>query len=452
MRAVEHNLDNTYSWVDKLRLCLVTLNIVKTAILGKIIMSRTLFTLSIVVLTQLIASPVFAQNEVLVKGGQDPFGPYEPIAGWPNDISTIPGSENWTWGAIQGIFAESADRIFIIQRGVLKKIDRPEERLIEEQGTRLRFPTGRNYAWRDNTMPWRDATQASPDHNNDHGWDQWEGAGYIRDVDASWEHCVVVVDREGNIVETWDQWDSMWVKPYAVYVNPFDPEKHIWIVDDYAHAVYKFTNDGKEIVQTLGIPNEAGEDEKHFARPTFMTFSEDAMFVADGYVNSRVMKFDHDGNYLMQWGQKGTLPDDTRPGYFNALHGIDIDQDSGRVYVSDRMNNRIQVFDQEGTFLDQWRVGDPPSDVQYLIVSNGSVWIMDGGTTKLLKYDLDSHFLDSWGTWGTFPGGMWGVHGMTVDEEGNFYISEVNTGRAQKFVPKDGAKPERIIKRVNPSN
>jgi streptogramin lyase len=116
------------------------------------------------------------------------------------------------------------------------------------------------------------------------------------------------------------------------------------------------------------------------------------------------------------------------------------------------MNNRIQVFDQEGNFLDQWRVGDPPSDVQYLIVSNGAVWIMDGGTTKLLKYDLEGHFLDSWGTWGTFPGGMWGVHGMTVDDEGNFYISEVNTGRAQKFVPKAGAKAERIIKRVNSIN
>jgi sugar lactone lactonase YvrE len=145
------------------------------------------------------------------------------------------------------------------------------------------------------------------------------------------------------------------------------------------------------------------------------------------------------------------LPDDTRPGYFNALHGIDIDLESGRVYVSDRMNNRIQVFDQDGNFLDQWRVGDPPSDVQYLIVANGAVWIMDAGTTKLLKYGLDGQFLDSWGTWGSFPGGMWGVHGMTVDEEGNFYISEVNNGRVQKFVPRDGADPDRVISRVHPT-
>ena len=418
-------------------------------------MNRKVLTFSFAGLAQLAVLSSFAQGPAYTEGtgksGQDPFGPYEPVPDWPKDISTLRGNEGWTWGAIQGIFAESADRIFVIQRGVLPKIDRPEIRFVEDQGTRLLFPVGRNYAWRDNTMPWRDATQASPDHNNDHGWDLWGSAGYVRGVDARWEHCVVVIDREGNIVETWDQWDSMWIKPHAVHVNPYDPDKHIWIVDDFAHAIYKFTNDGTEIVQTLGVPNEPGQDESHFARPTFMAFSEDAIFVTDGYVNSRVMKFDHDGNYLMQWGQEGTLPDDTRPGYFNALHGVDIDLESGRVYVGDRMNNRIQVFDQDGNFLNQWRVGDPPSDAQYLIVANSAVWIMDAGTTKLLKYDLDGNFLDSWGTWGTFPGGMWGVHGMSVDEEGNFYIAEVNSGRVQKFRPREGVDPDLLISSVHSS-
>lgn len=392
-------------------------------------------------------APSEARMTVSSNGGQDPFGPYEPAPDWPQDISTLPGNDGWTWGAMQGIFAESADRVFVIQRGLLKKIDRPQRRLIEEQGTRLAFPVGTVYQWRDNTMPWRDGTHASPDHNNEHGWAQWEGAGYIRDVDARWANCVVVIDREGNIAETWDQWDSMWVKPHSVHINPFDPDKHVWIVDDHGHAIYKFTNDGKEIVQTLGVPNEPGQDERHFARPTFMAFSEDAMFVADGYQNSRVMKFDHDGNYLMQWGQPGQLPDELRPGYFNSLHGIDVDLDSGRVYVNDRANHRIQVFDQVGNFLNQWRVGERPSDAQYLIVANEAVWIMDAGTTKILKYDLDGNFLYSWGTWGTFPGAMWGVHGMSVDEEGNFYIAEVNTGRAQKFVPRPGANPDLVIRR-----
>ena len=410
---------------------------------------QAIVNLGVLALAQTVALAVAAQTAVVAgKGGQDPFGPYEPVPGWPKDFSTLPGHEDWTWGAAQGIFAESADRIFILQRGILKKIDRPENRLLDEQGTLLRFPVGRQYAWRDGTLPWRDGTTASPDHNNEDGWMTWEGAGYRRGIDARWEHCLVIVDREGNIVETWSQWDSMFMKPHAVHVNPYDPEKHVWVVDDFAHAIYKFSNDGKELVQTLGTYGESGDDEHHFGRPTFMAFLPDAIFVADGYVNSRVVKFDNDGNYLMEWGQEGILPDDTRPGYFNSLHGIDIDLESRRIYINDRQNNRMQVFDDNGNFIDQWSFGDPPTDAQYLIVANGAVWVGDAGTTKFIKYDLDGMFQYSWGTWGTFPGGVWGVHGMNADEEGNFYIAEVNNGRVQKFRPRADADPDLLIGRV----
>jgi len=74
----------------------------------------------------------FAQEPRSGKGDQGPFGPYEPAPDWPKDISTLPGNEGWTRGAIQGISADSSDRIFVIQRGVLKKIDRPENRLTED--------------------------------------------------------------------------------------------------------------------------------------------------------------------------------------------------------------------------------------------------------------------------------------------------------------------------------
>ena len=108
----------------------------------------------------------------------------------------------------------------------------------------------------------------------------------------------------------------------------------------------------------------------------------------------------------------------------------------------------MQVFDEDGNFLDQWSFGDPPTDAQYLIVANGAVWVVDAGTTKLIKYDLDGMFQYSWGTWGTFPGGMWGVHGMSADEEGNFYIAEVNNGRVQKYRPRPGVDPDLLIGRV----
>jgi hypothetical protein len=413
--------------------------------------NRLILTLGVVVLTCLHvttrAQPVPGAGFAAVpgKGGQDPFGPYEPVADWPQDFSELPGYENWTWGSGQGIFAESSNRIFVLQRGLLKRIERPENRLVDDQGTRLRFPVGRQHDWRDGTLPWRDATVASPAQNTPEGMKAWKDAGYRLGVDAIWQDCIVVVDGQGRIVETWDQWDSMLARAHSVHVSPYDPEKHVWIVDDYAHAIYKFTNDGKRLVQTLGTPHESGSDSRHFGRPTFMAFLPDAIFVADGYVNSRVVKFDNDGNYLLEWGQKGVAPNDTRPGYFNCLHGIDVDRESRRAFVSDRENHRTQVCDENGKFLDQWHFGDPPSDIQYLIVADGAVWAADAGTTKILKYDLDGHFLYSWGSWGTFPGGMWGVHGMTVDEQGNFYIAEVNAGVAQKLRPRPGANPAFLI-------
>jgi hypothetical protein len=74
-----------------------------------------------------------------------------------------------------------------------------------------------------------------------------------------------------------------------------------------------------------------------------------------------------------------------------------------------------------------------------------NLWAFDRGTSKMLKYDLEGHFLYSWGTWGDFPGGFWGVHGFSVDQEGNFYVAEVDTGRVQKFRPRVGANPAFLV-------
>jgi sugar lactone lactonase YvrE len=266
-------------------------------------------------------------------------------------------------------------------------------------------------------------------------------------VDWRWENCLVVVDAEGNILERWTQWDSMLRRPHAVYINPYDPDKYVWFVDDYRQAIFKFTHDGKKLVQTLGEVNVHGNDDKHFYRPTYLAWLPDStMFVADGYANTRVVKFDKDGKYVTAWGQPGTPPNEMRPGYFNSVHGIAVDPQSRRVFVNDRSNHRIQVFDENGKFLDQWRTGDPPSDVHLIYMSaDRHLWAADRGTSKLVKYDLEGHFQYSWGTWGDFPGGMWGVHGLHVDQEGNLYVAEVDSGRAQKFVPRKGANPAFLV-------
>jgi DNA-binding beta-propeller fold protein YncE len=173
------------------------------------------------------------------------------------------------------------------------------------------------------------------------------------------------------------------------------------------------------------------------------------MFVADGYTNTRVVKFDADGNYVTAWGQPGNPPNDTRPGYFNNVHGIATDPETNQVFVNDRGNRRIQVFDQDGQYLRAWSIGAPPvPDIHLIYIGADRVlWAADRGTSKVIGYDLDGRLLYTWGTFGDFPGGMWGVHGMSVDQEGNFYVAEVGNGRVQKYTPREGARPELLVGR-----
>ena len=77
--------------------------------------------------------------------------------------------------------------------------------------------------------------------------------------------------------------------------------------------------------------------------------------------------------------------------------------------------------------------------------SDRALWGADFGTSKMVKWDEDGHFLYAWGTFGAYPGGMWGVHQISVDQEGNLYVAEVNNGRAQKFRPRPGAHPAFLV-------
>jgi hypothetical protein len=379
------------------------------------------------------------------KGGQDIFGGYEVVPNWPKPLSSLPGHEKWTYGAGQSVFAESPNRVFILQRGELPNLPRPMTIKLPQLGPNIEFPNFR--------LPWRDATVASPPgrletpdgkvgDDSDVGKDG---------VDFKWEHCILVVDANGNITEDWTQWDKMLRRPHAVYISPYDPEKRVWVVDDYRHSIFIFSNDGKRLLQTIGEPNVHAADDKHFYRPTFMAWLPDGtFFVADGYANTRVVKFDKNGKYLMTWGQAGKAgrgaPPETRPGYMNNVHGIAVDPMTRQVFVNDRQNHRVQVFDENGKYLREWSFGPPPSDIHLLIITaDRYLWAADRGTSKMLKYDLNGNFLYSWGTWGDFPGGMWGVHGLSTDQEGNFYVAEVDSGRAQKFKPRPGANPAFLV-------
>ena len=139
-------------------------------------------------------------------GGQDIFGAYDVAKGWPKDISTLPGNEKWTWGAGQGVYAESPNRVFLLFRGELPNIKAPRPSLLPQFGPSISFPIGR--------LPWRDATAAAmpgaggTGQDPDDGPKLWRGAqAPFREigVDANWANCFSVVDANGNIVEVFSQ-------------------------------------------------------------------------------------------------------------------------------------------------------------------------------------------------------------------------------------------------------
>ncbi|MBI4887837.1 MAG: hypothetical protein HY824_12145 [Acidobacteria bacterium] len=407
---------------------------------------------SVVLGTQIASVQGQAQQQMRVaavpaeRGGQDMFGAYEPVAGWPKPLSSVPGVGKWTWGAGQGVFAETPNRVFVLERGMLPEVERPKTVKIAPS---IEFPIGR--------LPWRDNTSASPPGALFKTGTQEPGddldAGQPG-VDYKWGRIINVVDAQGNHIEDWTQYDTMFRRPHSVFESPYDPQKDVWIVDDYRHAIFRFSNDGKKLLQTLGTPNVPGNDDKHFYRPTFMAWAPNGDFyVADGYANTRVVKFDKTGKFLMTWGEKGEAGKETRPSYFNNVHGVAVDPQTGRVFVNDRGNRRIQVFDANGKYLDSWSVGRPPADI-HLVYMDGSrmLWAFDRASSKMIKYDLGGNLQYTFGTWGNFPGGFWGVHGMHVDSEGNLYVAEVDNGGAQKFRPRAGANPAFLIaKRAAPT-
>ncbi|QIB64106.1 6-bladed beta-propeller [Kineobactrum salinum] len=157
---------------------------------------------------------------------------------------------------------------------------------------------------------------------------------------------VRVFREDGTFVRAWSP-----AKVVNVHMLHVDPDSNIWIADSGAHTVTKYTPEGK-VLLTLGTFGEPGMDGKHFNAPTDIATTADGqtLFVSDGYGNNRVAKFDRSGSYLGMWG--GAKPG-TEPGEFILPHSITVvDQ---KVYVADRSGGRIQAFDLDGHFIDEWR-------------------------------------------------------------------------------------------------
>ena len=242
--------------------------------------------------------------------------------------------------------------------------------------------------------------------------------------------------------------------PHQIKISPYDPEKHVWIIDDQLHMIYRFTYDG-QLEMSKGELGVRGRGPNTFDRPTDIAWLPDGTyFITDGYGGTRVAKFGPNDEFIKDWGQAPKDPANPGPNEFNTVHSIAISADQ-RLFVVDRGHQRMQVFDTDGNFLDLWPLRSPhwPASttafvVNHFIDDKGFIWAGDGQTFRVLKFDLDGNFLYSWGAGGPQPGRLGCSHGITTDQLGNLYLADCFAGRVQKFEPLPGADPDKIAGQI----
>ena len=238
-------------------------------------------------------------------------------------------------------------------------------------------------------------------------------------------HPLTIWDTDGSFISSWGE-GTFSANPHGIYIAPND---NVWLVDRDYHIATEYTPGGEEI-RTLGeklAPSPSFQG-LPFNMPSGLAIAPDGnMFVSDGYGGHRVHKFSADGELLLSWGKQGTAP-----GEFALLHNIWVDE-RGRVIICDRENDRIQFFDGEGNFIEEWTDMESPGDLWIL---NSIVYVVEQGPgTGVSIWTLDGDLITRWrGREGAGQGTVIGGHGICVDSQGSIYVTEIGQGnRVSKF-------------------
>ncbi len=244
-------------------------------------------------------------------------------------------------------------------------------------------------------------------------------------------HPVMVFDRDGNLLLSWGE--GHFGRPHGCGISP---DGTVYCTDDRSHTITEYTTEGRLLrtLETKNKPSDTGyravpdvfekiasikRGGAPFNRPTGVAISSSGdIYIADGYGNARVHKFSPDGTLLLSWGEPGPAP-----GQFRLPHSIRVDQQN-RVWLVDRENSRIQIFDDKGKFITQWTDLIRPTDIA--IDGEDTVYVSEL-CKRISIFTIDGKLLSRWGNENHDVNDplFVGPHSIAVDSNGDLYVGEV---------------------------
>jgi DNA-binding beta-propeller fold protein YncE len=246
------------------------------------------------------------------------------------------------------------------------------------------------------------------------------------------EHPMIVFDRDGKFLRSWGE--GVFNRAHGLHIGP---DETLYCTDDGDHSVRKCTLEGK-VLLTIGIPGKPAPymsgDPFHRCTHTALSPRGD-IYISDGYGNSRIHKYSPDGRLLKSWGEAGT-----GPGEFNIPHNLCCDPD-GWIYVADRENHRVQVFDGEGKYETEWHNLHRPCGMVMEARRNPLCYIGEIGPTmpvnrqvpnlgpRISIMDHEGKLVSRFGAEHAGydrPDQFVAPHGMAVDSHGDIYVGEVS--------------------------
>lgn len=237
-------------------------------------------------------------------------------------------------------------------------------------------------------------------------------------------------DDNGKFIRSFG--DGLFTRSHGLRI---DKDGNIWATDVNAHTVMKLDPQGK-VLLTLGTKGQRGdwnETSQLLYEPNDVIIANNGdVFVAQGHTpgatgNPRVLKFDKNGKFIKSWGGKGK-----EPGKFDVAHGLAFDA-KGQLWVTDRENQRIQIFDQDGKYIKELKYAGLPCSLD---IGRQNIFMVNGFAGQLLKLDLEGKVLAAIGKPGKGPGEFGEAHMIAVSPKGDIYVADSVNANVQKFVKK----------------